>query len=55
MRQYLQCIVTRLDDTMFVNELKLSEVHLITTLLKENKSVLVEMKTVPKSVYESIF
>lgn len=55
MKKYLQCTITRSTGETFINELKLSEAHLIGQIVKENKSCLVELKIVPVSTYKIIF
>jgi hypothetical protein len=55
MKNYLFVIVTKHDGTTFHNPLKLSEAYLISTLARENKSVLIKFLQCTKAEYKSIF
>ena len=54
-KKYLHVIVTRSDNTTFVNELKLSEAHFISQLAQENKSLTVYLVLCAGSDYKLIF
>jgi len=56
-KDYLHCTVTKTDGSTYVNELMLSEVHLVKAILKEekNESIDVRITEVTKERYESIF
>ena len=55
MKKYLSCTVTSNLGLVFDNPLKLSEVHLISQLAKENKKVVVTMIVCSKEQYKQIF
>jgi hypothetical protein len=54
-KMYLDVQVTRNDNSMFTNPLKLSEVYLINKLAKEHKSIKVTLEECSDSQYKSIF
>lgn len=54
-KKYLHVTVTRLDNTTFVNELKLSEVHFISQMAQESKSLTVYLATCDAERYKFIF
>ena len=53
--KYLNCIVTRLNETSFSNPLKLSEVYLINKLLRENLCVTVMLVECDFKTYKYLF
>jgi len=55
MKKYLFITVTSNIGYRFNNHLKLSEVHLVTKLAKENMEVNIKIKEVENSVYNLMF
>lgn len=54
-KKYLNCLVTTNEGTTYQNELKLSEVKLINTMVQQNRSVLVNVVETHEADYKSIF
>ena len=54
-KSILMCIVTMHDGNTFVNPLKLSEVHLISKMAKENASIKVERLEIDEKTYKYHF
>ncbi len=54
-KEFLQIVITRHDGTVFNNDLTLSETHLISTILKENKSMTIERKECSQRAYTIMF
>ncbi len=55
MKQYLNCQITNNGGTVFSNPLKISEAHLVPTIVKGNKCVLISLVECSKEQYKSIF
>ena len=55
MREYLNVVVFRQNGSSFFNSLKLSEVHLINTLLKTNEKVIVNRVEATEVQYKAMF
>lgn len=55
MKKYLQIIVTSKEGRIYNNDLTLSENHLITTILRENKSVTITLVECTKEHYKRMF
>lgn len=55
MKKYLDITVWRNDGSHFNNPLKLSEVHLVNKLAKENQRLTVFLTEVSKETYKFIF
>jgi len=55
MKRYLQCTIETNNGQIIDNPLKLSEVHLITQIVKENKKVIVELKEMNPTRYKLVF
>lgn len=53
--KYINCVVTTHDGNSFSNPLKLSEAHLISKLVQENKLVQCTLDTVTKQMYKLMF
>lgn len=54
-KSYYDCTITTHDGKTVNNPLMKSESHLIAKMARENKSVLVQVKTCTKSQYKSMF
>jgi len=54
-REYLFCLITRRNGQTYENPLRLSEAHLIPQMLRENKSVHIERRTIDKRSYGMMF
>lgn len=55
MKKYLHLTITRSNGETYTNPLTLSEVHLISQIVKENKSVLVSLEVTTQSNYKILF
>lgn len=53
--KYYSLIITRNDDTVFRNPLRLSEIKLLPQILRENKKVEIKICTTDKHIFENIF
>jgi len=54
-RKYLDVEVTKHNNSMFFNPLKLSEAHLIAKILADHKSIKVTLKECDATHYKMIF
>lgn len=54
-KQFLHIIITAHDGRVYNNDLTLSEVHLITKMVKENKSLTVSIAECSKEAYNLMF
>jgi hypothetical protein len=55
LREYLKCTITSKDGSTYTNPLKLSEAHLIPSILKEQKSISIERVECTPEYYKSTF
>ena len=55
LKKYLDVFVKENNGKVYSNPLKLSEVHLITQILKENQSVEISITECTEARYKSIF
>lgn len=55
MKKYLECTVYKFDGTKFINDLKLSEAHLISQIAQENERITVKIKECTKEYYKIVF
>lgn len=55
MKKYLHLTITRSNGETYTNPLTLSEVHLISQIVKENKSVLVSLEETTQANYKALF
>lgn len=55
LRKYYHCTITTHEGRVFENPLLLKEIHLIGTIARENKNVLVEVREIDEETYKTRF